>query len=137
MYMPPNSAANASFLETLRLMVVDETDGPNDVPDGLELGYATPPSWLLPGRAIRVERIPTSFGRVSYTVSAGRQTIRVVVDPPPTPPRLLRLRLRLPRGERIARVSLDGHPYTRVDVATGTIDLTGISRRATIVVALG
>jgi hypothetical protein len=136
MYLPPNSAANASFLETLRLMVVEETDGAGDGADGLELGYATPQTWLLPGRRIRVEGLPTSFGPVSYAVSAGQHTLRVAIDPPRVPPPRLLLRLRLPAGERITGVRVDGRRYTRVDAATGTIDLTGLRRPATLIASL-
>ena len=50
MYLPPNGAANAAFLETLRLLLVHET------PDGLELAPATPRAWLAPGKRIVVRR---------------------------------------------------------------------------------
>src|SRR5262249_46639194 len=40
MSLPPNGAANAAFLETLRLLLVHETG------DGLELAYSTPRAWL-------------------------------------------------------------------------------------------
>ena len=42
MYLPPNGASNAAFLETLRLMLVHETTGADGTPAGLELAYATP-----------------------------------------------------------------------------------------------
>jgi hypothetical protein len=35
------------------------------------------------------------------------------------------IRLRLPSGKRITRVTLGGRLYTRVDASTGTIDLSG------------
>ena len=59
MYLPPNSTANAAFLECLRLMLVHETPG------GLELAYATPRAWLEPGKRIAVNRAPTGFGPIS------------------------------------------------------------------------
>jgi hypothetical protein len=40
------------------------------------------------------------------------------------------LRLRLPRGQRITSVTLDGRPFERVDRSSGTIDLSG--RRGTL-----
>ena len=42
MYMPPNSGANASYLETLRQMLVHERRGPSGAPDGLDLAFSTP-----------------------------------------------------------------------------------------------
>jgi hypothetical protein len=49
-----------------------------------------------------------------------------VATPRRTTPTALSLRLRLPSGKRIARVTLDGRPYRRFDSATGTIDLSGL-----------
>ena len=51
MYLPPNSVANDSFLETLRLMLVQEGKS------GLRLAFATPRGWLRPaGRSRRLGR---------------------------------------------------------------------------------
>jgi hypothetical protein len=120
MYLPPNGAANAAFLETLRLMLVHET------PDGLELAYATPRGWTAPGRRIAVRNAPTQFGPVSFSIAAGASSADVAVEVPRrSRPRTLRLRLRLPDGKRITAVSLAGSPYRRFDAATGTIDLSG------------
>ena len=46
MFRPPNSANNAFFLETLRLMLVHETTDAAGLPTGLELAYSTPRAWL-------------------------------------------------------------------------------------------
>jgi hypothetical protein len=117
MFLPPNAGANAAFLETLRLMLIHETAG------GLELAYATPRAWLRPGRRIVVRNAPTSFGRVSYSLSAGEHSVHVSLAAPATP--TLRLRLRLPAGERLASITLDGRPFKRFDRTTGTINLSG------------
>jgi hypothetical protein len=112
MYLPPNSASNAALLETLRLMLVQEQDG------GLRLAFATPRAWLRPGRRIAVTNLPTSFGPLSYTLSAKRGSVQVSVDVPSVrPARMLQLRLRLPR-------------FTR------TIDLTGRKGRVDFVVKI-
>ena len=65
---------------------------------------------------------PTSFGPVSYSIERQGARVRVTVDPPPSAPTTLRIRLRLPGRERIASVWLAGHrvPYDRA----GTIDLS-------------
>jgi hypothetical protein len=125
MYLPPNAAANAAFLETLRVMLVHETRDAAGAPRGIELAYATPRAWLQPGRRIAVANMPTSFGPVSFTVASGAHDVRVHVDVPAraTPARLL-LRLRLPDGRRLHRVTLAGRSV-RFDPRTATIDLSG------------
>ena len=118
MYLPPNSTSNASFLEGLRLLLVHETA------TGLELGYGTPRWWLGRGRRIVVRDAPTVFGRVSYRLAARPGAVDVNLTPPAAG--TLSLRLRLPAGERLGPVTLNGRPFARVDRATATLDLTGL-----------
>ena len=120
MYQPPNGGTNTAFLETLRLALVHERRDARGAPVGLELAFATPRTWLRPGRTMRVENAPTSFGPVSYSISRHGSRVQVVLDAPPTP--MLRVRLRLPRGERIRRVDAAGRSVP-FDAATGTIEL--------------
>jgi hypothetical protein len=116
MYLPPNSAANAAFLETLRQLLVQETDG------GLRLAFATPRAWLRPGRRVAVTNAPTRFGPLSYSLDANADSVRVHVDVPGRSPlRTLALRVRLPSGRRIRSVS----PAHAFDSRTGTISLGG------------
>jgi hypothetical protein len=136
MYLPPNGASNAAFLATLRMMLVHETADRDGDPVGLELAFATPRTWLKPGRRVLVRNAPTSFGPVSYTLDvAGGSVNASVTAPDRAPPRTLKLRLRLPPGRRITGVSLDGRPITSFDRATGTIDLSG--RRGTFELVVG
>jgi len=124
-YLPPNLGANSTFLETLRLMLVQERRGPRGAPRGLDLAFSTPRRWLADGKTIRVDRAPTSFGRVSFSIERHGRVVRVRVSPPTSPPPpSLRLRLRLPAGERLTavRVGAERMPF---DVKTGTIDLSG------------
>jgi hypothetical protein len=132
MYLPPNGASGAAFLETLRLLLVHERRDRAGAPRGLELAYATPRAWLRPGRRIAVANAPTSFGPVSYSLAAGTGSIEASIDAPERRPAFLGLRLRLPRGVRLGRVEVGGEPYGRVDRATATIDLSG--RTGSIVV---
>jgi hypothetical protein len=123
MYLPPNGAANGTFLETLRLMLVHETRASDGSPRGLELAYATPRGWLLPGKRIAVRRLPTSFGPISYTIESGARSIRVSLEVPGRVPMgALGLRLRLPKGDRLSAVSVNGHRAGRL-AKTGTIGL--------------
>ena len=124
MYLPPNLGANATFLETLRLMLVHETRGPDGAARGLELAFSTPRPWLGDGKTIRVQDAPTSFGPVSYSIERHGSRVHVTVDMPASPaPRSLRLRLRLPNGDRIASVRAAGLSIP-FDAKSGTIDLS-------------
>jgi len=112
MYLPPNSVSNAALLETLRLMLVQKSG------DGLRLAYATPRAWLRPGKRLSVANVPTSFGPLSYSLTAQRGSVHVTVDVPSRRrPQTLRLRLRLPG-------------------ATRTIDLSGRTGRLDFVVRI-
>jgi hypothetical protein len=134
MFRPPNAANNAFFLETLRLMLVHETRGADGAPDGLELAYATPGRWLLPGKQIVVRGMRTSFGALSYSLAAGPSTVRGrVTVPRRLAPGTLKLRLRLPVGKRITGVSVGGRKFDRFDPGTGTIDLSGLTGRVNLV----
>ena len=137
MYLPPNGASNASFVETLRLMLLHETRDRTGRPRGLELAFATPRAWLRPGARIAVHRAPTSFGSLSYAIRSTKASVHVVVDlPTRTPPRTLSLRVRLPRGNRISDVIVGGQPYPRFDVQRETIDLSGRSGHLELVIGL-
>ena len=78
MYLPPNLGANATFLETLRLMLVDETRGPDGAARGLELAFSTPRPWLADGKTITVQDAPTSFGPVSYSLERHGSLVHVI-----------------------------------------------------------
>jgi hypothetical protein len=135
MYLPPNVATDAAFLETLRLLLVQETRDASGRPVGLRLAPATPRAWLRPGARIAVANAPTSFGPVSFSIDSSARSAEVTVDAPArTTPAALVLRLRLPSGLRIGAVRLDGRPYRRFDTRTGTIDLSG--RRGAIALSV-
>jgi hypothetical protein len=130
MFLPPNGASNAAFLETLRLMLVHETTDRKGVPRGLQLAYSTPRAWLTPGRRIEVRGMPTSFGKVSFRIQASEGSAHVEVQVPDREPlRALRLRLRLPRGKRITAVFLNGQRFRRFDPDTETLELPPRARR--------
>ncbi len=136
MYMPPNSASNSAFLETLRLMLVHETLTAGGRPAGLELAYSTPKGWLGDGKTIAVNAAPTSFGTLSYDLHrSGLRVAGTVELPSRRPAASVHLRLRLPRGLRIAAVRVDGRRRP-VDRRSGTIDLSGLRGTLGLVVAL-
>jgi pimeloyl-ACP methyl ester carboxylesterase len=140
MYLPPNGASNAAFLQTLRSLLVHESRDAAGAPTGLELAFATPRPWLQAGRRIAVRRAPTSFGPVSYSLVARGDTIRATVEPPARPtPKTLKLRVRLPRGQRVEAVTVNGAP---LELPEGerpgeTIDLSGLAGRLDVIVRYG
>ncbi len=116
MYLPPNAASNASFLETLRLMLVHETRDRAGAPRGLELAYATPRAWLEPGKRIAVRNMPTSFGPLSYEIASAARDVQASIDVPAARrPVTLRLRLRLPAGRIISTVLVSGRPASTTE----------------------
>jgi hypothetical protein len=128
MFMPPNTGANASYLETLRELLVHERRSPLGDPVGLDLAFSTPRAWLADGQQIEVNGAPTSFGSVTYSLTRTGATIegRLVLPADAH----CRLRLRVPAGEHLSRV-LVGTTSVPVDRA-GTIDLG--SRRGAVLV---
>jgi hypothetical protein len=131
MALPPNSAANASFLQQLRGLLVQDWDLDDDGrAETLRLLFATPRHWLRDGARITVERAPTAFGDISLAahseLAAGR--ITAVVDMPArhAPGKAL-LRLRPPAGYSITAARADGRPVPMAD--SETLDLSGLSGR--------
>jgi hypothetical protein len=119
MFMPPNTGANASFLGTVRELLVHERLGARGAPAGVDLAFATPTAWLADGKKIEVRGAPTSLGKVSYVLVRRGSTItgRLVLPPQCR----CRLRLRVPPGTRVASATVGA---TRLRVRPGgTIDL--------------
>ncbi len=103
-YLPPNSAANAAFLTTLRYLLIQDWDRDDDGrPDTLRLLYGAPGRWLKDGAVLSVGRAPSAFGEVSFRVESAlsRGEVRVTVDPPPRRPDHFRVRLPLPPGWKV------------------------------------
>jgi hypothetical protein len=133
MYLPPNGASNASFLETARLMLVHETRDRRGAPRGLQLAYATPRAWLEPGHRIEVRNAPTSFGPLSYEITSSANATRVAVDVPDRrSPTTLTVRLRLPRGSSILRAFV-GARSLRIGRDGETLNLSGSSGHVDVV----
>ena len=101
MYLPPNAASNATFLEKLRLALVHER------PTGLDLAFATPRRWLAPGNRIAVTDVPTSFGPISFEIETTAHAVHASIEVPEGL-RSLRLRLRLPAGRSLVAPTVNG-----------------------------
>lgn len=127
-YLPPNSTANASFLEQLRGLLVQDLDLDGDGRiESLRLLFATPRAWLRDGAVIKVERAPTAFGELGLTVRSELAKGRVTADlslPARQLPTRTRLRLRLPAGYSLGAVRANGEVRRTAD--RETVDLTGL-----------
>jgi hypothetical protein len=118
----------AKFVHRLRDMLVTEYDG------DLLLAAATPERWLAPGREISVDRAPTEFGPMSYTLRGEPGLVRGRVElPQRNPYRDAWLRVRAPGG-RIASVLIDGRAWTDFDAGKSRIRLPSSARPLSVVV---
>jgi len=137
MYLPPNSAANANFLQQFRYLLVQDYDLNDDGrAETLRLGFAPPRGWMKNGSRIRVTNAPTEFGDVSYTIESAIKDGRVnaeVTIPERNPPEKVLLRLRLPNGAKVESAESNGK---EVDVQKSdmgdTIDLSGMKGKVTV-----
>jgi hypothetical protein len=115
-YSFPNSAANADTLLMLRnALVLEELK--NDAETGtLFLLKGTPRAWFEPGKRIRVERLPTYFGTISFSVeSRSRDRVTAVIDPPGGNWRTLEISFRHPGSSPIRKVTVNGSDYSGFD----------------------
>jgi hypothetical protein len=119
--LPPNSTANAFFLQMLRYLLVEDYDTDDDGrADTLRLCFATPRRWLEDGKEIAIERAPSLFGDLSFKINSDLKHNRVTaeIDMPKRAPARTLLRLRLPAGKKLSSSNL---PMAGPDM----IDLSG------------
>ncbi|NBR85502.1 MAG: hypothetical protein EBS84_06745 [Proteobacteria bacterium] len=132
-YCPPNSAGNAHFLTMLRHLLVQDWDLDDDGrPETLRLAFATPRRWLEDGKEIKVERAPTAFGTIAFSLRSRLNAGEVIADftPPARTPKQTLLRVRVPEGWQVASARA-GERELKVD-AQGTVDLTTVRTKATL-----
>ncbi len=127
-YLPPNSASNATFLTTLRYLLIQDWDLDDDGrPETLRLLHGAPGRWLRDGAVLDVARAPSAFGELSFRaeshLSAGEVTIDI--ESPPRRPASWLIRPPLPPGWKAVRASIGGAELPVRD--GGEIDLSGRS----------
>lgn len=135
MYLPPNSANNTSFLEALRQMLTHTVTDPLDNPTGLQLAYSTPRGWLAQGKSVRVANLPTEFGPLGYRIHSdiAHHRVTATVDVPSRDPiGTVSLRLRVPAGNQLAAVLVDGRIWPKFDAGGETVDLSGLTGRVQV-----
>jgi hypothetical protein len=141
-YLPPNSASNATFLTTLRYLLIQDWDLDDDgKPETLRLLDAIPPRWLLPEensprQATIIDNAPSAFGEVSLKVYPRVKTGEVLVEvqAPPRPVGKWTVRLPDPPGYTITGVTIGKDELKRN--ADGRVDLTGRTGKFLVVFAV-
>ncbi|MEY2429159.1 MAG: hypothetical protein QOJ40_2044 [Verrucomicrobiota bacterium] len=116
-YSFPNSAANADTLHMLRNALVYEELADNIETGTLCLLKGVPRKWLERGKQIRVERLATYYGDLSFTVDSGAadRVIRAKVDSPSGRWKKIEIALRHPASETPRSVRVNGAPHSDFD----------------------
>lgn len=109
------------FPSLLRWMLVFEDINTRE----LWLGKAIPREWLSSGEKVVVERAPTRYGRISYTMRALPDSVKVNITLPKDwrSPQALLLRLRLPSGGRFGNITVGGISWSAFDQQMQTVSL--------------
>jgi hypothetical protein len=137
-YCPPNTASNGQWLWTLRHLLVQDFDTDDDGrPETLRLAFGTPRRWLENGNQITLERAPTAFGPVSFTISSHLNEGQVVTElvlPARHPWKKAQLRVRLPDPWKVnaATVASSANNALAVD-GSGTFDISSLSGKQRII----
>jgi hypothetical protein len=77
--------------------------------DRLHLARAVPTRWILSGKSIAIADAPTRWGPCGFSMrQVAADRIEATVQMPPRPPRETLLRVRLPSGRAIHRITIDG-----------------------------
>ena len=113
----PNSASNADTLLMLRNALVLETLENNAETGELVLLSGVPHAWLEPGKQIKVAKLPTYYGPITFNVTAAAHRIAAQIDQPA--PRLT-IHFRRP----LKSVKIDGRRANDADLSKGIVHLT-------------
>ena len=123
-YCPPNSATSAHVISMLRNLLVQDWDLDDDgVPETLRLAFATPRRWMGNGKSIKIEKAPTAFGPVSYTILSNLEAgeITLTYSQPVRSPQKTQARIRVPDGWKIESAQI-GNRELKVD-SLGTFEI--------------
>lgn len=131
MYLPPSSANNSLFLKLLRLMLITEIYDTDMKPYGLHLSKALPRHWLEHGKLVCVEKAPSIFGPVSFTIKSNIDNgyVDIILDVPKTnisnlSPKQLHISIRVPGTKKLHDVQINKKQHKSFN-EEGLIDLSG------------
>lgn len=128
-FADPSTAGPGVVLQYLRNMLVCEELNPDDLPTGnLWVCPGIPREWLAGQEPIAAEGMPTFFGPVSFRIEPQpeERKIRATVVPPSGKSLTqVTLWLRLPDGERIRQVTVNGKPWTEFSPDREAVYLSG------------
>ena len=116
----PNSASNADTLLMLRDALVMEELKDNIETGDLDLLRGAPRAWMGPGKEIRIQDLPTYFGRISLQVDGQAGGMHATIQAPPKEARLL-----LYLGRPVRRVIVNGAECGDCDFEHGILRLAG------------
>jgi hypothetical protein len=86
--------------------------------DSLWLATGIPRPWLAPGQKIRVHKLATYYGPVSYEIDRAQDRATATVElPSRNPYREAWLVVRAPGARPLRAVEIDGRPWTEFDAA--------------------
>lgn len=111
-YGPPST--DGAWFEILRKMLLNEW-----AEETLMIGQAIPRDWLTTGKEIKVEKAPSYFGEVSFSIqgiSLAHEISATVVVPDRNTPKELLVRFRHPGEKPIVSVEVDGMVWKDFDV---------------------
>ena len=133
LYLPPNSTSNATWLLTLRYLLIQDWDLDEDArPETLRLLFAAPRRWFAHGCRIRIENAPTMFGPIACQTNSRLHDGYVDVDVtlPPRPAKVTLVRMPLPMGWRVQSAEIANQNASVLD--GNTVDLSGHTGRLKI-----
>ena len=107
------------------MLVFEESDR-----ERLHLGRALPRDWVGSGETIAIKGAPTRWGRADFSLRADRTAKEIVAEAAligASRPAEVHVRLRMPRGTRIASATVNGKPARLSGREKDTIILDGRS----------
>ncbi len=126
----PDNGTAGWFMENFRNLLMME-DG-----ESLWVARATPRAWLKQGDKIAGRGAPTYFGALAYEIVSDVDHGRIMATveiPSRRPPQSVLLRFRHPTAAPIKSVTVNGQPWTGVNVEKEIVELTGLSGKVAVV----
>lgn len=100
------------------MLVYEEPDA-----EQLHLARAVPTAWIAAGRPIGIDRAPTRWGLVGFTLAAHGSRVEGEARLPAGFPAAASLRVRLPNGRRLVDVAVDGRAAEAAGPRRDTVPL--------------